>query len=221
MAVYATPSGYISSKNRLRYKLVSDTKTAYDNHMATLRRGFTIIEIVIVLALMGILFTFAIAQLSSTQMSARDNALRAYAETIARGLEEYYRTGNTAYSISPGKYPSTNEFRHASGENIADVGTQYSGGYLDTWLSGARLEATSKLRLITTSGQTPENATNISTSTPTGVVTYEPLIFTPGSGGDPDQFSFCTTKAAMCNRFNLYYRTEKDNAIHTIRSEHQ
>ena len=43
----------------------------------------------------------------------------------------------------------------------------------------------------------------------------------PSGMGDPDQFSFCTTKAAMCNRFNLYYRTEKDNAIHTIRSEHQ
>lgn len=189
--------------------------------MTSARRGFTIIEIIIVLALIGILMTLAVAQLSSSQTAARDDALKKHAETIARGLEDYYRVGNTNYSILPGKYPSADEFKHASGENISDVGAQYTGGYLDTWLNGARLESTSKLRLITMTGQSPENTTNISDSTPIGVVTYEPLMFMPAGGGDPDQFAFCVTKANECSRFNLYYRTELDGVVHTIRSEHQ
>ena len=189
--------------------------------MATLRRGFTIVEIIIVLMLIAILLALAMVQFGRSQVDARDNALKAHAETIARGLEEYYRTGNSAYAIAPGKYPSTDEVRHAFGDNVTDVGAQVAGGYRDTWLGGARLEATAKLRLITTSGQTPENTTNVQHSTPVGAITYEPLVFTPASGGDPDRFTFCTTKATACSRFNIYYRTEKDNTVHTIRSEHQ
>ncbi len=189
--------------------------------MTIQQRGYTIVEIIIVLALIGILVALAMAQFNNSQADARDKQLESQAKAVARGLEEYYRTGNPTYGIEPGKYPSTNEVRHASGENVADVGTQVTGGYLDTWLSGARLEAMAKLRVITTAGKTPENDPNIRSSTPVGAITYEPLIFTPASGSDPDRFSFCTTKAALCSRFNIYYRTEKDGLIHTIRSERQ
>ena len=181
------------------------------------RRGFTIVEIAIILALIGILLALAMAQLSNTQVQARDDTIKKDAEAIARGLENYYRTGNATYSIAIGKYPSTDEFRHASGENVTDVGAQLSGGYLDTWLTGVRLPSTSKLQLINTGGS-PENATNISNSTPVGVITYEPLIYNAASGGS---YAFCTTKAQTCDRFNLYYRTEADDVMHTIRSEHQ
>lgn len=198
--------------------LVSRRKTAYDKHMTHVHRGFSIIEIIIVVVLIGILLALAVARLSSTQVSARDDAIKKDAETIARGLEAYYRSGNPTYTIAAGKYPSTDEFRHASGENITAVGTQVNGGYLDTWLQGVRLPSASKLQLITTSGQTPEDATNISNSTPVGVITYEPLLYSTAGGGS---FVFCTTKAQLCNRFNLYYRTEIDNVVHTIGSEHQ
>ena len=195
-------------------------ENAYDKHMVQVRRGFTIIEIVIIIALMGILLVMVAAQFRSSQASARDDALRADAEIIARGLEDYYRTGYRGYSSTQkaGSYPSGDELRHASGENVIAVGPQVSGGYLNGWLNGARIASTSKLRLITTSGQSPENTTNISASTPVGIVTYEPLIYNPAGTGS---YNFCTTVTQRCTRFNLYYRSEVDNTIHTIRSEHQ
>lgn len=189
--------------------------------MTHARRGFTVVEIIVVIVLMGILLALAMTRLSGTQVAARDDALKKEAESVTRSLEEYYKTGNPNYSIPPGSYPSTDEFRHASGENVPAIGAQVTGGYLDTWLDGVRLPVTSKLRLITMSGQTPENSTNISNSTPAGVITYEPLVFTPASGPDPDRFTFCTSKTALCNKFNIYYRNEQNNIVHVIKSERQ
>ena len=184
-------------------------------------RGFTVVEILVVIVLIGILLALALARLGSSQVGSRDDALKKDAESIARGLEDYYKSGNSTYSLAPGRYPSTDEFRHASGENIPSIGAQVTGGYLDTWLSGIRLATTSKLRLITTAGQTPENTTNINNSTPVGVITYEPLKFEPANGTDPDRFSFCTTKTDECVKYNLYYRNEANDVVYTIRSEHQ
>lgn len=189
--------------------------------MKQLRRGFTIVEMLVIIVLIGILLALAAARLSTTQVATRDDTLKKDAETIARGLEQYYKTGNSAYSIPAGRYPSADEFRHASGEDITSIGARVNGGYLDTWLSGARLASTSKLRLITMSGQNPENTSNINSSTPAGVITYEPLKYVPASGGDPDRFLFCTSKDDICTRFNIYYRTETDNVVRTIRSERQ
>lgn len=184
-------------------------------------RGFTVVEVLVVLVLIGILLALALVKLSSSQVGARDDTTRMNAETIARGIEEYFKLGNPNYSIASGRYPSVDEFRHAAGEDVPSIGSQVTGGYLDTWLSGAKLPTTSKLRIITTTGQQPENSVNISDSTPAEVVTYEPLMFVPAGGGNPDRFDFCMTKTDECVKFNIYYRSESDNAIHTIRSEHQ
>lgn len=178
------------------------------------RLGFTIIEIAIVITLMGILLALAMVRLSSSQVDARDDALRKDAQALSRSLEDYYRTGNSTYAIAAGKYPSSDEFRHAKGENIPAIGPQVANGYLDTWLKGVRLSTTSRMQLITMAG-VPENATNISNSTPTGVITYEPLRY------DGSSWVFCTGKADLCTRYNLYYRTEADTLIQTIRSERQ
>jgi prepilin-type N-terminal cleavage/methylation domain-containing protein len=189
--------------------------------MTHARRGFTVVEIIVVIVLMGILLALAMTRLGGTQVAARDDAIKKEAESVARGLEEYYKVGNPNYSVAAGSYPSTDEFRHASGENVPAIGTQVTGGYLDSWLEGVRLPVASKIRLITMSGQTPENSTNINNSTPAGVITYEPLVFTPASGPDPDRFTFCTSKTSQCNKFNIYYRNEQSDIVRIIKSEKQ
>lgn len=185
------------------------------------RRGFTVVEIIVVIVLIGILLALAMARLGDTQVAARDDALKKEAESIARGLENYYKTGNPNYSISPGAYPSADEFLHASGDDVPSIGPQVTGGYLDSWLEGVRLPVISKLQLITMSGQTPENSTNINNSTPAGVITYEPLVYAEASGPDPDRFIFCTTKSQACSKFNIYYRNEQNNIVRVIRSVRQ
>ena len=51
------------------------------------RRGFTIVEIVIVMVIMAILIGLAVLNISSTQANARDNKRKTDVENIARGLE--------------------------------------------------------------------------------------------------------------------------------------
>lgn len=185
-----------------------------------IRRGFTIIEIMVVIAVIGILLALAFAGYRSTQPAARDSGLKADAEAIARGLENYYKTGNPTYSIPAGKYPSVNELLHAQGQVVADVGPQVVGGYLGSWLSGVNSSSINRLKSVDTTKSvgTPDSSSIVSAYIQTGQIIYEPLIFTPGS---PDSFAFCTTKASLCTNFNLYYKTEVDGAMHVIRSEHQ
>ena len=70
------------------------------------RRGFTIVELLIVITIMGTLLTLGVASLRASQISARDSERKTDIETIATQLENYYITGSD-YSMSVGRYPST------------------------------------------------------------------------------------------------------------------
>lgn len=56
-------------------------------------RGFTIVELIITITIMGILLTLAVVGLSSTQLSARDNERTTDVEALALQLEAYYQAG--------------------------------------------------------------------------------------------------------------------------------
>ena len=71
-----------------------------------IRRGFTIIEIIIVITVMGALLILAVVNLRGSQISARDAERKTDIETIALHLDNYYTSGSD-YSQSVGKYPST------------------------------------------------------------------------------------------------------------------
>lgn len=57
------------------------------------RRGFTIIELVIVITIMGILMTLGVVNLRSSQANSRDTERRLDIDTIAQHLESYYSSG--------------------------------------------------------------------------------------------------------------------------------
>lgn len=60
------------------------------------RRGFTIVELIITITIMGILLTLAVINVSSTQMNARDDERKADAEALSSSLEAYYGSGPTS-----------------------------------------------------------------------------------------------------------------------------
>jgi len=73
-----------------------DHKTFMIIHMR--RRGFTIIELVIVIAIMAILMTLGMVNLRSSQANARDTQRRVDIASIAQHLETYYTSG-TDFSV--------------------------------------------------------------------------------------------------------------------------
>lgn len=57
------------------------------------RRGFTIVELIITITIMGILLTLAVVNVNATQVSARDDQRKADVEAIANHLESFYASG--------------------------------------------------------------------------------------------------------------------------------
>ena len=185
------------------------------------RAGFTMIELLITLTVMVILIVLAVVSLRSTQANARDEERKTDVENIARGLELRYVNGNpkvTAPSyVQKGSYPGVNEMLHAMGWNRVDfVPTQIVGGYLTDLMPD-----TSPANFIPPNGgsfdiscvwacQPAETQSVIDSVTTPSKYVYEPIDAAGNvcSNGD-------------CVRFNLYYRTEKDNVIHKIKSKRQ
>src|SRR5690606_3325462 len=85
--------------------------------------GFSIVELAIVIALIGILSLLLFAGFRSSQVSARDDERQAKAEIIANSLESLHKSGNPSYSLPAGVYP-----------NITSINNAISGNYLTSLL---------------------------------------------------------------------------------------
>ena len=187
------------------------------------RRGFTIIEVMIVIVMITVLTLLGIANLRNTQIVARDDERQAKAEAIARSLEAYYLSGDTARGKTPGQYPS-----------VLDVTNAVNGGYFYNWLRGID-EATlqfswkdpgeSNLMAIgdSTSPYANENDSTINNALLSGKIVYEPIRASPGVSPltDSDDWAPCYASTHTCQRFNLYYKRESDGQRVTIRSLRQ
>lgn len=193
------------------------------------RRGFTVIEILIVIVLITILTLLGVASLRSSQLSARDDERQTKAETIARALDSFYALGDSSRGIAAGRYPS--------GVEIQDA---IDGNYLLEWLDGADEKTLHfswqdadeiNLEVLSTT-DTPsrdqtEDPSRINPAVASGKLIYEPLAAWVGSrpNGDNDRWASChdtsVSGTPTCQRFNIYYEKESDGSVVTIRSKNQ
>lgn len=208
------------------------------------RRGFTIVEMVVTMAIMAILLTLTVVSLNQSQVNARNAKRKADAQAIARGLEVRYKQGNPRATQTPtdgsksmtatGQYPGINEWYHVAG--FAKDSTwnpiQIAGGYLTEEYSGTSSSnfspptsnSGSKFNIFCTytgctdpstgTWFTEGNATNLADAMKPNNDNY---VYEPiGSDGTP-----CSN--ADCVRFNLYYHLEGDPATtyQVIKSDHQ
>ena len=107
-------------------------------------RGFTIVELVVVMTIMAILLTLGVVGLNASQLNARNMKRDTDIDAIAKGLEVRYVRGN-AYAVAPayinkGSYPSVQEFRHAQGIAITGISPTQTSMYLDQILTGTKID---------------------------------------------------------------------------------
>lgn len=181
-------------------------------------RGFTIVELVVVIIIMGILLVLGVVNISQSQANARDSERDADIGAISKGLETRYSRGNpvvTASYVKSGSYPSVNEILHAEGKNpdsanLPNTGTVYltsllpgtvtNSFYPPTTASPTDVATTFKV-ICSTSCSTPnaEDATQITNALggSTSVYVYEPITATN---------QVCIN--SICVRYNLYYLKE-------------
>lgn len=169
-----------------------------------LRRGFTVIEIVIVITIMGILLTLAVVNLNASQVNARDAERKGDVEAIASNLESFYRTG-TAGSTTLGRYPSTvisNNDETVLRSTLRDLDLKAATAPNATSAATTFISATSNY--TTTSSVTPQPTVS--------QYVYQPLQ-TNGA--------LCTAETQECRKYNIFYRLEADNTVYVITSKNQ
>jgi len=187
-------------------------------------RGFTIVELVVVIVIMGILLVLGVVNVTKSQASARDKERDIDISNISKGLETRYTRGNpvvTTSYVESGSYPSVNEILHAEGKNpdymnLPNTGTNYittllpgtqiSNFYPPTSVQTADMATTFKV-ICSTSCSTinAENTAQINAAlTSTAVYVYEPITF---------DNKVCIN--SLCVRYNLYYLMETTQGTQT------
>jgi prepilin-type N-terminal cleavage/methylation domain-containing protein len=172
------------------------------------RRGFTIVELIITITIMGILLTLAVVNVGTTQARARDDARKSNIESIASNIESFYISGTDA-SINFARYPSLELVGTSSNITLilrdADIKAFLPPGTTDvtqTFLSSTNTGTSPSIQ--TTAGVLPQPTTS--------QYVYQPIK----SDG-----SICAVGDIDCRKFNLYYRLESDNNVYKWTSKNQ
>ena len=168
------------------------------------KRGFTVVELVITITVMGILLALAVVNVTSTQINARDTERKVDVEATTNYLEIFYKNGSTA-SPTPGRYPSTQLL--ASGE------TSIKSFLPDIEISNVTAPGASSVAssFIPATNST-QNETGVSPQPTTEQYVYQPI---------QSKGALCTAESQECRKFNIFYRLEGDNAVKKVMSKNQ
>lgn len=199
-----------------------------------MRRGFTLVELMITMTIMVILVSVAIVSLRGTQANGRDAKRTSDTATIARGLEARYGNGMTAPSdgtavalasggsctttqpissltaLESGAYPSTEELTYVMGTTDSAYCPNKVSSYITEDLPGisnTNLQPPGSGALILATSATIPSAATVGKN-----YYYLPL----DANGN-----ICSSISTPCTNFTLYYVSEVDGALHTIVSKHQ
>ncbi len=167
------------------------------------RRGFTTIELIITVAIMGILLVLAFVNLTASQARARDEERKTDVESTSQHLESFYKGRDGDAQI--GRYPST-------------LLTGQGDGFIRSILPNIDI----KSMIAPGASSTDESfipATNSSQST-SGVApqpTVSQYVYQPLQANG----ALCTLGNQECRRFNIYYRLESDGVVYMVTSKNQ
>lgn len=163
-------------------------------------RAFSVIELIIIMVILGILFTIGAVNISSSLVLARDDERRNDVQSIAIALEGYYNSKTTLPS-----YPSTADLTNSEAAinntlvNV-DIKIFRAPGVSDA----ANTFTIATNNIATPAGVTPQPAIS--------QYVYQPL---QASG------TLCTLTTQTCERFNIFYKLEGDNTVYKLSSKNQ
>ena len=171
------------------------------------RRGFTIVELIITITIMGILLTLAVVNVNSTQMKARDNERKADIEAITGHLETFYKVGIDS-STSYYRYPTTTNL--INGSSTTGITTYLRDADLKSFTAPTSADAVTSFIAATNNTQT---AAGVTPQPAVGQYVYQPIL---ASG------ALCTGSVGTdCRKYNLYYKLESDNVVYMVTSKNQ
>lgn len=173
-----------------------------------IRRGFTVVELIITITIMGILLTLAVVNLTATQANARDNERKSDVEALALNLENYYNNQDPNNFMSGGTYPGVGYMNDAEIKTIMPDINMKSAYAPDTDENGPISVRPATTAVTTTTGILP-----LPTKT-NDIYVYQALTSTGGLCSDP----FID---GDCRRFNIYYYEETTSTVKLLTSKHQ
>ncbi len=166
-------------------------------------RGFTAVELLIVIIVMAILLTLAVVNVRSSRVNARDDERKTDVANIATILDAGY-DGVTVGGTRHAEYPGT-DIIDTSGSLLT---TRYSG--LDPRILRAPgRDDAATISLVAATNDAREAAT-IAPQPTHDTYVYQPLD-TNGA--------LCA--AGPCRSFTIYYLLENTNVVQMHRSRHQ
>lgn len=173
------------------------------------QRGFTLVELLIVIVIMSVLLVLATVNLRSGQITARDQERKTDVENIARSLESTYTTySSNGIGVYPSLYisdPARTEAEIKAVLQNIDVKSLRAPDYSST--TGFSLVSAAG------AGATNETTTGVTPQPTTAQYVYQPF--------QTDNVSLCTTTLQQCRRFNIYYRLEGDSTVYKVSSKNQ
>lgn len=175
------------------------------------RAGFTLIELLITITIMVVLLTLTVVNLRSTQANARDEKRRTDIANIARGLEAYYDNGDFAHGIDRGYYPGAQQVADAYSASPPYATKEFLPGVPESSFQAPNKDTGNSFYYDTAKVGGVYSDSAVRTALATTPYLYQPLTRSD---------TFCDSWTD-CVKFNLYYLTEVDDMVHTVRSKNQ
>lgn len=166
-------------------------------------RGFSVVEILVVVIVMTILLTLAVVNVRSSQANARDAERTSDVENTALRLETFY---NTSAPVGGGsRYPGTSTINKSSLQTLLP-----GFDFANMRAPGNDNEATINLVPATNTNETPAG------------VAPQPSIDTYVYQAINTDGTLCTDHTSQtCRRFNIFYRSEVDNTVQIKKSKNR